>query len=124
MPERVFERYDIKDEISSLKKKKIYFRPEFNENSRFFPTDISLKGIGFFGEDISEDDIHRIREKEGFFIKFFNGELSFIVSVNHVWSSQSVKGSVKIIKGGLEIDMISPNDNILLQELIKYIRSV
>ena len=85
--------------------------------------DISLKGVGFEFTGLDDELIEKIRSADEVFIKLYWGKIFLLIGAKLAWGVKKANGNGGVFKGGFEISVISPEDNIRLSELIRDIRA-
>ena len=121
MAERKEERFDYRDMTGSdddLLDAWLVF--EFLDNLKGAIVDISLKGIGFQISGISREMSEILAEKKDYFLKIHAGEEFFLAGVKNRWYVVEKD----LYRGGVEIEIISPDDSVRLNNLITALRRI
>ncbi|MCU0848953.1 MAG: PilZ domain-containing protein [Spirochaetes bacterium] len=86
------------------------------------PVDISLKGIGVEIPDLTPQQAERLRGPGELFINLHLGDDAISAGVKKAWFVVREDGGRILFKGGLSIDVISPQDRLKLHGFIEGIR--
>ena len=124
MTERKSERYNFNDYNRAdfnLDEVKIEIDLEKSIEAKLL--DISLKGIGFIVSGLNQKIIDEIEASNSFYLKLFFGADFILLGVKKIWNLIKNIDDKDVMQVGVEIETISPEDNLKLSALIDKIRS-
>ncbi len=123
MNERQNDRFDHSSLIrNNIDADDVYIELEFLDNLKGKIADISLKGVGFEIEEISREQMDILSGNEEYYLKIYVEKEFFLVGVKNRWHSTNMNGGKPSFRGGVEIDIISPEDSVRLVNLIQRMR--
>lgn len=124
MTSRDAERFAYNDFISSdLDSGDIYIEFEFLDNLKGTIIDISLKGVGFEVTGISSENAEILSKEKDYFLKIHAGEEFFLAGVQNRWYVLDTSQGSLVYKGGVELQILSLEDSVKLNELISALRN-
>ncbi len=85
--------------------------------------DLSLKGFGIEIPYITGALVEKIKSMENYMITVDFGDVKIMVAVKNIWNTVRLEDGEMIFRGGVEIDVISPEDRLILSNIIQKIRS-
>ncbi len=85
--------------------------------------DLSPKGFGIEIPYISGPQVDKIKSMDSYMITVDFGDHKIMASVKNKWNTVQFESGEMIYRGGVEIDVISPEDRLILTKIIVKIRS-
>jgi len=85
--------------------------------------DLSPKGFGIEIPYISGSQVDKLKSMDSYMITVDFGDRTVMASVKNKWNTVQFEGGEMIYRGGVEIDVISPEDRLILSNIIEKIRS-
>ncbi len=124
MEKRQTERLMVSDVIlNDLSEDKIFIEFDAGEKIRGKVVNLSQNGIGFELRRLGRELIDEIIDSEEIFLKLCAGSDFILAGVKIKWSFVKEVSGETVFKGGTEINIISPEDNLKLADFIGKIRS-
>ncbi|MBN2158422.1 MAG: hypothetical protein JW807_03430 [Spirochaetes bacterium] len=97
-------------------------RFEFDEGLEVKLEDLSLRGFGYRIDSVGGSQVDTIKTMEYFLVTMFFGDDSMAADVRNVWSSVFFDNGKMSIKGGVALEVLSPEDRLKLSGIIEKIR--
>lgn len=98
-------------------------RFDFNRELAGDVVDVSLKGFGIEIRNITGSHMEEIKAASNYMITVDFGAETVMAAVRNAWNMVRFEGGAMIFRGGVAIDVMSPEDRIILSNIIEKMRS-